>query len=84
MDPRKLERLLRTYQRCGVSEVQHDGEMRPTVLRFFEARPEIPVPEGDVEGLEQDWTKGAPSGLAEAYARIQKAYAPKPQKGRAS
>jgi hypothetical protein len=82
VDPRKLKRLLDTYRACGVDIVRMDDKLQPTYVRFAPAL--APVPTGDVEGAEQDWTAGAPMGLQRQVERIQKAYEAKPAKGRAS
>ena len=81
MDPRKLKRLLDTYREGGVSIVRLSDKLQPTYVRFAPAL--SPVPTGDVEGAEQDWTAGAPMDLQRKVERIQKAYE-KQAKGRAS
>lgn len=82
MDPRKLKRLLDTYREAGVSEVQLDANLQPTHVIFGAALPL--VPEGDVQGVDDTWKDGAPTGLQAAVERIQKAYAPKAKGAKAS
>lgn len=77
MELRKLKALLGALRSAGVTSYR-DADL---TLEFGAALPE--VPKGDVEGVDETW-QTAPTGLADAVARIQKQYAPKPaQKGRA-
>jgi len=77
MELRKLKSLLSALQSAGVTSYQ-EGDLRLTF-----GAPLPPVPEGDVEGTEQDWASGAPLGLQRAVEQIRKQYEPKP-KGKTS
>ena len=77
MELRKLKALLGALKDAGVASYR-DADL---TLEFGPQFP--PVPTGEVEGAEQDWTAGAPMDLAKAVAQIQKAYAPKQPKGQA-
>ncbi len=82
MDLRWLKAFLGALNTAGVAKATLDDNLKLRSVEFGAAP--APVPTGEVEGLEQDWTQGAPTGLQQAYERIQKAYEQKPKSRRAS